>query len=101
MIAWSKISAQVQKYETRKEVFKTSDLSEALMQVEQEDDESIELYDICREAAKGDDELELYVQAVHDNSSFKDICSDLGIADIKQVYSLQRKLKRRIKSRKQ
>lgn len=101
LIAWSKISAQVQKYETKKEVFKTSDLSEALMQVEQEDDESIELYDICREAAKGDDELELYVQAVHDNSSFKDICSDLGIADIKQVYSLQRKLKRRIKSRKQ
>ena len=98
-IAGSKISAQVQKYRTRKDILSTTDLSDAKT-VEVEDDESRELYEICMEAAKGDDELELYVQAVHDNDSFKDICSDLGISDRKQVYNLQRKLKRRIKSMK-
>ena len=98
-IAWSKISSQVQKYEKRCDILSAADISEAYTQ-ETEDDESKELYEICREAAKGDEELERYVQAVHDNNSFKDICSDLGIGDPKHVYNLQRKLKRRIKSMK-
>ena len=99
-IAGSKISAQVQKYRTRKDILSTNDLGEAAMMEANEDEESKEMYDICLEAAKGDDELELYVQAVYNYNSFKDICSDLGISDRKQVYNLQRKLKRRINSMK-
>lgn len=99
-IAGSKISAQVQKYRTRKDILSTYDLGEAATKEADEDEESKQMYDICMEAAKGDDELELYVQAIHDNNSFKDVCSDLGISDRKQVYNLQRKLKRRIKSMK-
>lgn len=98
-IAWSKISAQVQNYVKRKDVLSTADLSEALS-LQAEDSESAEMYEICQDAAKGDEELERYVQAVHDNNSFKDICSQLGIEDKKLVYNLQRKLKRRIKSMK-
>lgn len=97
-IARSKISAQVQKYRTRKDILSPYDLGEAETKVTDEDEESKEMYEICMAAAKGDDELELYVQAVHDNNSFKDICSNLGISDPKLVYNLQRKLKRRIKS---
>lgn len=47
--------------------------------------------------AQGDEELELYIQAVHDNNSYDDICSDLDFTDKQQVYNLQRKLVRRIK----
>ena len=60
------------------------------------DDESEDYYLICQEAALGDEELELYVKAVHRCNTFDEVCSEMGGSDKKYIYNLQRKLKRRI-----
>lgn len=94
-IAWSKISAQVEKYKRRMELHSTVGLNVA-GNVLNSDDESEDYYLICQEAALGDEELELYVKAVHRCNTFDEVCSEMGGSDKKYIYNLQRKLKRRI-----
>ena len=94
-IAWSKISAQVEKYKRRMELHSTVELNMA-SNVLNPEDVSEEYYMICQEAALGDDELESYVKAVHRCNTFDEVCSEMGISDKKYIYNLQRKLKRRI-----
>ena len=99
VIAGSKISMQVDHYKRKK---KRITSIESLEKVDglvffDEENESKEFYEELMSVAQGDEELELYIQAVHDNNSYDDICSDLGFTDKQQVYNLQRKLVRRIK----
>lgn len=94
-IAWSKISAQVDKYKRRAELNSSVELNLAV-NVLNPDDESEEYYLICQEAAHGDKELESYVKAVHRCNTFDEVCSEMGISEKKYIYNLQRKLKRRI-----
>ena len=94
-IAWSKISAQVDNYKRRTELYSTIELNVA-GNVLNPEDESEEYYMICQEAAHGDKELESYVKAVHRCNTFDEVCSEMGISDKKYIYNLQRKLKRRI-----
>ena len=94
-IVWSKISAQVEKYKRRTELYSTVELNVA-GNVLNPEDESKEFYLICQGAALGDEELESYVKAVHTCNTFDEVCSYMGISDKKYIYNLQRKLKRRI-----
>lgn len=94
-IAWSKISAQVDNYKRRTELYSTVELNVA-GNVQHPEDESEEYYMICQEAALGDEELESYVKAIHRCNTFDEVCSEMGISDKKYIYNLQRKLKRRI-----
>lgn len=102
-IAGSKISMQVDHYKRKRKWVTSIDSLEKADGLAYLDDEneSNEFYEELRSYTQGDEDLELYIQAVHDNNSNEEICSYLGITDIQQVYNMQRKLKRRIKRQQQ
>ena len=89
------LSAQVDNYKRRTELYSTVELNVA-GNVQNPEDESEEYYMICQEAALGDEELESYVKAIHRCNTFDEVCSEMGISNKKYIYNLQRKLKRRI-----
>lgn len=86
-IAWSKISAQVEKYRPRKELHSTAELNIA-DNVLNPEDESEEFYLICQEAALGDDELQSYVKAVHRSNNFEEVCSDIWEFQIRSMSTI-------------
>ena len=99
VIAGSKISMQVDHYKRKRKritSFESLEKADGLIFIDEEN-ESKEYFEELMSVAQGDEELELYIQAVHDNNSYDDICSDLGFTDKHQVYNMQRKLMRRIK----
>ncbi len=102
-IAGSKISMREDQYKRKsKQITSVESIEKAdrLLYLDEET-ESKELYEELRRLAQGDRDLELYIQAVRDNDSYEDICTYLGFTDIRQVYNMQRKLMRRIKSQQQ
>lgn len=102
-IAGSLISENVRKYKANSQTtisIDSEDLFDRLSNIEDEsyseDDDKL-FCQILEKAAKGDVELELYVLAIHECSSYDEIEQVLGI-DKATAYAQQRKLVKKIKS---
>lgn len=102
-IVGSMISANVEKYRTNKDdkaILVDDELLSSLSEKIIDESTTNELYDIFKDAlevcSKDDEELQLYVMALDECSTFDEMSIILGM-EKKRLYVLQKKLTRRVK----
>ena len=97
------ISTNIEKFKAKKIIESPLEDEKLIVLAEKEEENSIddETYNLFRKALEAcsidDEDLQLYIMAFDECSTFDEMSKELGL-DKKQLYSLQKKLTRRMKT---